>query len=188
MSNVAALTGGFSTPATDAAAAFRGVMNAMARPGTLETLTGGSGPAPLSPAAATVLLTLADATTPVFLGAAHDTEDMRTWLAFHTGAPIAGRSGAQFALGTWGDLAPLAEFSMGTPEYPDRSVTLIVECDTLSASGSTLRGPGIESEAHLSLPETEAFQTNHARFPLGFDTFFTAGDLVAGLPRSTEVS
>jgi alpha-D-ribose 1-methylphosphonate 5-triphosphate synthase subunit PhnH len=57
----------------------------------------------------------------------------------------------------------------------------------LVAEGARLTGPGIETEARLSLPEVAAFQANRARFPLGFDCFFTCGDRVAGLPRSTRV-
>ena len=34
---------------------------------------------------------------------------------------------------------------------------------------------------------SEAFRANRALFPLGFDTLFTCGDRLAGLPRSTIV-
>ena len=93
-----------------------------------------------------------------------------------------------FAVGDWDALMPLSGYPVGTPEYPDRSTTLIVECDELEADGATLRGPGIKSEATLSLPETRAFQSNRALFPLGLDFIFTCGDRLAALPRSTEVS
>lgn len=181
------LVGGFDTPATDAAHAFRAVMEAVARPGTILEISGGQGPAPLSPAAATVALTLLDDTTPVFLGAAHDTDDIRGWIAFHTGAPIVGRAVAQYALGTWRDLAPPADFPLGTPEYPDRSVTLIVEMDRLENTGAVLHGPGIRDRARLNLPDPEAHWRNRALFPLGFDCCFTAGSRLAALPRSTHV-
>ncbi|MEM6310499.1 MAG: phosphonate C-P lyase system protein PhnH [Pseudomonadota bacterium] len=187
MQATSTLTGGFKTPAMDAAHAFRAAMQAMARPGTLQTIHGGTGPAPISPAAACLLLTLCDATTNVFLGARHDTKDMRDWLAFHTGAPIVTRAEAQFALGTWGDLHPLADYSIGTPEYPDRSATLIVERDMLDTAGAKLRGPGIATTATLNLPDIDAFRANRALFPLGLDFYFTCGSTVAGLPRSTEV-
>ena len=36
-------------------------------------------------------------------------------------------------------------------------------------------------------PEIAAFQANRRRFPLGFDTYLTCGDRLAGLPRSTKV-
>ena len=182
-----ALTGGFANPPADAANAFRGLMEAMARPGTIRRIAGATPPAPLSAAAGTVLLTLCDSDTPVHLAGGADCDDMRSWLAFHTGAPLCGPQHCQFAVGTWEALLPLSDYPIGTPDYPDRSATLIVEVPALEANGATLRGPGIKDEARLSLPETAAFQHNAARFPLGLDFVFTCGDRVAALPRSSQV-
>jgi alpha-D-ribose 1-methylphosphonate 5-triphosphate synthase subunit PhnH len=162
-------------------------MTAMARPGEIYAVGGARAPAPLSVAAGVVLLTLCDPETPVFLGAGHDTPAVRQWIAFHTGAPIVPPERAMFAVGGWGDL-PLSGFPCGTAEYPDRSATLIVEVAALVATGHTLRGPGIEDVAHLSLPDTGAFQTNARLFPLGLDFIFTSGDRLAALPRTTKVS
>ncbi len=91
------------------------------------------------------------------------------WRAFGSG-----RGGA-VCLGQMGGVAAVGRFAIGLPDYPDRSVTLIVEMAELSAEGAVLRGPGIEREARLSLPEVAAFQDNRALFPLGFDCFFTCG-------------
>ncbi len=181
------LAGGFADPAIGAAHAFRGVMEAMGRPGTLQTITGAEPPAPLSTAAGAVLLTLCDTETPVYLAGHTDCEAVRAWLAFHTGAPLVGPSHAMFAIGTWDALAPLSAYPIGTSEYPDRSATLIVECPDLGANGARLTGPGINGSTSLSLPETSSFQANHALFPLGLDFIFTSGDRLAALPRSTEV-
>ncbi|MGR3490480.1 MAG: phosphonate C-P lyase system protein PhnH, partial [Shimia sp.] len=52
-----ALTGGFADPAREAAHAFRSVMEAMARPGTIRDIAGAAPPTPLSPAAGAVILT-----------------------------------------------------------------------------------------------------------------------------------
>ncbi len=183
-----ALAGGFDTPATQSAHAFRSVMEAMARPGAIQGIQGGAPPAPLSVAAGTVLLTLCDTDTPIYLAGKADHSDVRAWLAFHTGAPLTGPSHAMFAIGDWDALMPLSSYPIGTSEYPDRSTTLIVECAELEANGTTLRGPGINSKAMLSLPETRAFQDNRALFPLGLDFIFTCGDRLAALPRSTVVS
>ena len=183
-----ALSGGFREPAIQSAHAFRSVMEAMARPGTLLDITGAEPPAPLSPAAGSVLLTLCDAETPVYLAGAVDCSAVREWLAFHTGAPLAGPSNCMFAVGTWDALAPLSVYPVGTSDYPDRSATLIVECPKLHPSGATLTGPGIKDRAALSLPEVQAFQSNHALFPLGLDFIFTCGGRAAALPRTTEVS
>lgn len=182
------LEGGFASPATDAAHAFRGVMEAMARPGTIQTLTGARPPAPLSVAAGVALLTLCDTETPLYLAGNTDCDAVRAWVAFHTGAPLTGPEACMFALGTWDALGPLSTYPIGTSEYPDRSATLIVESTDLTTEGATLTGPGIRDTAALNLPETQAFQDNALLFPLGLDFLFTSGDRIAALPRSTKVS
>jgi alpha-D-ribose 1-methylphosphonate 5-triphosphate synthase subunit PhnH len=182
-----ALTGGFADAPRDAAHAFRAVMTAMARPGDIWTVYGAMPPAPLSVAAGVTILTLCDPETPLFLGASHDTPELRGWIAFHTGAPLVAADTAMFAVGLW-DSLPLEAFSLGTPQYPDRSATLIVEVPVLENSGAQMRGPGIEDSALLSLPDTKAFQDNAQHFPLGLDFFFTCGDRLAGLPRTTKVT
>lgn len=183
-----ALEGGFSDPARVAAAAFRSVMEVMARPGVIQPITGAQAPAPCSVGAATVLLTLCDTETPVYLAGAHDTPEMRSWLAFHTGAPISGPADCMFALGEWDALMPIGAYPVGTAEYPDRSATLVVEMPALEQAGATLRGPGIKETAALNLPEQDAFVQNRKQFPLGVDFIFAAGAQIAALPRSTEVS
>jgi alpha-D-ribose 1-methylphosphonate 5-triphosphate synthase subunit PhnH len=184
----AALTGGFARPGIEAARAFRVLLEAMARPGTIRQLAGAAPPPPLSPAAGAVLLTLCDAATPLFLAGAHDAPAVRRWIAFHTGAPVPADPGAAaFALGAWPALTPLDRFARGTPEYPDRSATLIVELERLAPEGARLTGPGIRTEARLNLPDPELLAANAAAFPLGLDFLFCAGDRVAALPRSTRV-
>lgn len=181
-----ALTGGFDDPARQSARAFRLALNALSRPGRIETVMGATAPAPLSTAAATLLLVLADRTTPLYLGASHDRADLRAWITFHTGAPLVEPKAARLALGTWESLKG-RDFPLGLPDYPDRSATLIVESPRLEAGGARLFGPGIETEARLSLPEIAAFQENRGLYPLGLDFFFTYGDRLAALPRSTQV-
>lgn len=185
--NVNALLGGFDDPAIQSARAFRALLQAMARPGTIWPVAGATPPAPLSVAAGVVLLTLTDGTTPVHLAGSADCAAVRDWISFHTGAPICPADTAMFAVGRWADLGPVDRFPVGLPDYPDRAVTLIVEVDDLTPQGARLTGPGIKDTARLSLPELAAFQANRALFPLGFDTYLTCGDQVAGLPRSTRV-
>ncbi len=180
-------SGGFQDPATEAARIFRHTLNAMARPGRVETISGILPPAPLSPAAGAVLLTLADRETVVHLAPSHNTAAVRDWLVFHTGAPFGTAAEADFAVGGWDGLQPVTAYKIGTSEYPDRSATLIVEMDQLAAEGTRLTGPGIETEAWLTLPEEDAFVRNRRHFPLGFDCFFTCGDRLAALPRSTHI-
>lgn len=181
------LSGGFTNPAVQSAAAFRSVMEATARPGNIETVMGATPPAPMSAAAGAVVLTLCDTDTPLYLAGDLDCDAVRKWVAFHTGAPIVGPSHCMFAIGRWDALGPCAQYQIGTSEYPDRAATLIVEMGDLTTTGATLAGPGIKSTATLSLPETAVFQENHAHFPLGLDFMFTCGDRIAALPRSIEV-
>lgn len=181
------LTGGFASYPTDSARAFRAILDALARPGTIRQLDGAAPPSPLSPAAGAVALALLDGTTPVHLAGDLDTHDLRDWLTFHTGAPLVTAAEASFAFGTWDTLLPLDRFAIGTPEYPDRAATLVIEMPNLRSDGAILQGPGIKGSAFLSLPATEPFIANRALFPLGFDTFLTCGHRIAGLPRSTIV-
>lgn len=182
-----ALLGGFAEAPVQSAHAFRASLEALARPGTLHSLTGAAPPSPLSVAAGVLILTLCDGTTPVYLAGAHDCAALRDWITFHTGAPLVAAEAAAFAIGSWEALQPVSSFAIGQPDYPDRSATLIVEMAALAATGTRLTGPGIKDAAHLNLPETAAFIANRALFPLGFDCFLTAGAQAAGLPRSTIV-
>lgn len=185
--NPAVLTGGFATPPLQSARAFRAILEAMARPGTIHRVEGAVPPEPLSTAAGVALLTLADATTPLHLAGAANCTAVRDWVTFHIGAPLVAAEDADFAVGTWAALHPVSRFRIGQPDYPDRSATLIVEVDRLTNHGASLTGPGIETATWLSLPETAAFVTNRRQFPLGFDCLFTFGNRLAGLPRSTRV-
>ncbi|NCQ23047.1 MAG: phosphonate C-P lyase system protein PhnH [Rhodobacteraceae bacterium CG17_big_fil_post_rev_8_21_14_2_50_63_15] len=182
-----ALDGGFADAPVAAARAFRAVMRAMARPGSIEQVAGARPPAPLSVATGVLLLTLCDPETPLYLAGDCDGVAVRDWISFHTGAPFVGRAQAAFALGGWEALAPLADYRVGTADYPDRSTTLIVETDLLEARGARLTGPGVAGQAALSLPEVAAFRANAARFPMGLDFVFACGNRLAALPRTTRV-
>ncbi|WP_170365274.1 phosphonate C-P lyase system protein PhnH [Ruegeria arenilitoris] len=179
--------GGFTDAPVQAAHAFRAAMTVMARPGELRQLVGATPPDGLSVAAGTLLLTLCDPDTGVYLARGADNPAIRQWLTFHTGAPLVPAAQADFAVGFWQDLVPLDQYRIGTPVYPDRSATLIVECDVLQKSGATLRGPGIRDTARLSVPDAAALQANSDLYPLGCDFFFTCGDTVAALPRSIRI-
>ncbi len=181
------LEGGFADPAVQAAGGFRDVMECMARPGRIAELAGARPPAPLSVAAGVALLLLCDADTPLHLAGEADCPEVRAWAAFHCGAPLVPAGDCAFALGTWDALAPLGRYPIGTPDYPDRSATLIVELPELVSGGTRLTGPGIAAEARLPLPGTAAFRANAAQFPLGLDFIFTSGTRLAALPRSTRI-
>jgi alpha-D-ribose 1-methylphosphonate 5-triphosphate synthase subunit PhnH len=178
-------------------AVFRAVMGAMARPGLIVALgVRFEPPAPLSAAATAILLTLADFETPVWLdGALSHGAGCTAFLRFHTGARIvADPASAAFALiGDPARMPPLSAFAQGTPDYPDRSATLILQVSDLKPEGWRLAGPGIKGETLFSAsPLSDGFprqlQDNHARFPLGLDLIFSGAGQVAALPRSTQVT
>jgi alpha-D-ribose 1-methylphosphonate 5-triphosphate synthase subunit PhnH len=181
------MSNGVDDPALQSAAGFRILMQAMARPGTIHTLTGAKPPAPLGIAAGTVMLLLADPTTPLYLAGPADCTPVRDWLRFYAGCPLGNRDTAALAFGRWSDLKALDRYPAGLPDYPDRSATLVVELDLLEARGPRLTGPGIRDHARLSLPDIAPFQANRALFPRGLDFIFTCEDRLACLPRSTFV-
>ncbi|MEL6219815.1 MAG: phosphonate C-P lyase system protein PhnH [Pseudomonadota bacterium] len=188
-----ALEGAFANPAQDAAAAFRCVLDAFARPGRVGEMRGAEPPEGVSPAAGAALLTLADAETALWLPERLVGSPVAEWLSFHTNAPLtADRKAAQFAVGCWEELGLLTGWSQGTPSYPDRSATLIVEVEALEGGPAlTLSGPGIPGSCSFAptLPPEAGLQlaANHRRFPLGLDLLFSAGTHVAALPRSTRI-
>jgi alpha-D-ribose 1-methylphosphonate 5-triphosphate synthase subunit PhnH len=151
------------------------------------TVAGAEPPPPLSMSVGVLLLTLADGTTPVHLAGGWDCPLVRDWVTFHCGAPLVFAQDAVFAVGDWAALQPVGRFAVGRVDYPDRAATLIIEIAALSNAGMRLTGPGIAQASLLSLPEVVAFQDNRALFPLGFDTFLTCGNRLAGLPRFTKV-
>jgi alpha-D-ribose 1-methylphosphonate 5-triphosphate synthase subunit PhnH len=188
-----ALQGGFADRPVQTAVAFRAALDALARPGRVHMLRGAEPPDGLSPAAGALLLTLADAETPLWLPERLRGGAVAEWLRFHTNAlQVTRRAEAMFAVGQWDELMPIEDWPAGEPAYPDRSATLIVEVAALEGGPVLeLSGPGIEETARLGpmLPDAAAaaLRRNAARFPLGLDFLFTAAGQVAGLPRSTRI-
>jgi len=179
----------------EAQAVFRTVMDAMARPGRVMALDAGfTPPVPLGPAAAAILLTLADFETPIWLDGSLSREpDVAEFLRFHTGARLAATlDAAAFALvADAANAPPLTAFAQGTPDYPDGSATVIFQVETLNAAGPwTFAGPGIDGEiafgaAPLPADFVDQLGDNRARFPLGVDMIFAARGTIAALPRSS---
>jgi alpha-D-ribose 1-methylphosphonate 5-triphosphate synthase subunit PhnH len=182
---------GFADPVADAQGAFRAVLEAMSRPGRVVRLPATPEvPAPLSPAAGAVLLTLADAETPLLLDAGAEAE---AWAVFHAGCPVVRDPGAAaFVLAT-GAPPSLDALDPGTDEEPERAATLILQVASLEeGAGWRLTGPGIEREHRLRVegaPEgfVAAWGAARARFPLGVDVILCAGDRVAALPRGVAI-
>jgi alpha-D-ribose 1-methylphosphonate 5-triphosphate synthase subunit PhnH len=182
---------GFADPVHEAQGTFRSVLDAMARPGSLhrigERLTP---PAPLDPATAAVLLTLADNETPLWLDASAGAA--RDWLAFHCGATIVtGIEQATFAVAL--RLPDLTALPAGSDEAPEASATLILQVAELGCGRAyRLNGPGLREPAVLAVRGLPAefvvvWQRNHALYPRGVDIILCAGTTLTALPRSVSV-
>jgi alpha-D-ribose 1-methylphosphonate 5-triphosphate synthase subunit PhnH len=189
---------GFTDAVLGAQTVFRGVMDAIARPGRVRQATGLSGaPKPLTPVAAAIALTLADYDTPVFLDAPlAASADVTAWLRFHTGAPVTDdTTRAAFAFVADPAAAPpFDEFAQGTAEYPDRSTTIVLQVETFSGGTPlVLTGPGIAESIRLSaapLPADFAARliANRVRFPRGVDLLLAGPEAVVALPRSVRAT
>jgi alpha-D-ribose 1-methylphosphonate 5-triphosphate synthase subunit PhnH len=193
---MAAVTPGFADSVVGAQKVFRAVMDAVARPGFPQSLAGvASAPAPLSPTAAAIALALTDYDTPIFLDAVlAAAPEVAAWLRFHTGAAVVAEP-ARAAFAFLADPAgapPFEAFAPGTPEYPDRSTTLVLQVESFAAGAClTLTGPGIAGSRSFSaapLPQDFAMRmrANRALFPRGVDLLLVTADQVAALPRSVR--
>ena len=192
-----ALARGLADPVFDSQRVFRGVMNALARPGCLSLLSGDlDPPPPLTLGLAAIALALCDQDTPLWLDAAlAQAPAVPGYLRFHTGAPVVTvPAAAAFALVADPAVCPpFSAFALGSQDYPDRSTTLALAVEELSTeSGFILEGPGIAGQTTLEvapLPANfaQAWADNRACFPRGIDLLFAARHTVAGLPRSTRI-
>jgi alpha-D-ribose 1-methylphosphonate 5-triphosphate synthase subunit PhnH len=192
------LDGGFSEPVLEAQTAFRAIMNALANPGTAQRLvTPHSIRSSISPELASVLLTLSDHDTSIWLDDVLRADArVLDFINFHASAPIVREPGrAAFAFATAASHLPrLDQFALGTQEYPDRSTTIVLTVDALSGGPELItRGPGIRDHGHISpigLPDDFAAQWggNRDLFPRGVDLLLVADGQVIGLPRTTRIS
>jgi alpha-D-ribose 1-methylphosphonate 5-triphosphate synthase subunit PhnH len=184
------LTPGFADPVTGAQSCFRAVLDAMARPGSLHRTVAIAPPAPLTNAAAALLLTLTDHETPLWLDP--DATPAQDWIAFHTGAPPQPLARATFAMAL--SLPDLTTLPTGTDEMPETSATVILQLPSLTTGRRyILEGPGLRHPTEIrltGLPENFAtlWQANHALFPRGIDLILCAGDHLMALPRSVTVT
>ena len=188
---------GFADPTAESQAAFRRIMDAVARPGTIQDLADApQAPTGLDRAAGAVALTLLDFETPVWLDPSLRGGPAEDWIRFHCSCPLTDAPAeAAFAIIT--DAAacpPLDSFNLGDAKYPDRSTTLVIQvADLAGGRRAVLSGPGIKTETAIAptgLPNGfwDQVQANSAQFQFGVDLLFVAGDRLTALPRSTRVT
>jgi alpha-D-ribose 1-methylphosphonate 5-triphosphate synthase subunit PhnH len=197
MTTVAELPAGFANKVLSAQSIFRSVMDAMARPGSIQRIASTAGaPAGMMRGAAAIALTLFDHDTPIWLdGRMSATADVARWLKFHTTAPVVADSSiASFALvGDPQSLPALDRFAFGSNEYPDRSTTLILQVESLTGGPIVeLQGPGINGTAALcaSIQPRDLFERlaiNAALFPRGIDVVLVHDDSIVAIPRTTRL-
>jgi alpha-D-ribose 1-methylphosphonate 5-triphosphate synthase subunit PhnH len=198
MTTFAELPAGFADKVLSAQSTFRSVMDAMARPGSVQRISAVSGtPATMMRGTAAIALTLFDHDTPIWLDEGMSaTSDAAKWLKFHTSAPvIADSSVSSFALiGDPQKLPALDRFAFGSNEYPDRSTTLILQVESLTEGPAfELRGPGIDGTAILraSIAPHDLFERlaiNVTLFPRGIDVVLVHDDAIVAIPRTTRVA
>jgi len=198
MTTVAELPAGFADKVLSAQTTFRSVMDAMARPGSVQRVTAVSGaPAGMMRGTAAIALTLFDHDTPVWLDAQmSETPDVAKWLKFHTSAPVISDSSiSSFAVvGDACALPSLDRLAFGTSEYPDRSTTMVLQVESLTQGAAfELRGPGIDGTAMLraTLQPADLFERlaiNVTLFPRGIDVLLVADDAIVAIPRTTRLA
>lgn len=186
---------GFADATHDAQAVFRAVLDALSRPGRLQTLDASDGlqaPAPLSRGLTALLLTLLDAETSLHLEGPLASDAAWMYARFHTGVQPTGREAADFVAVRAAD-AHFDLLRLGTDEAPQHGATLIVDTHTLAGSSLVLSGPGIEHTQRIGLCGlSEAFwqqriaQERH--FPRGVDLLIVCGSQLIAVPRSTRIT
>ncbi len=186
---------------------FRLLLDALARPGTLQRLPEPLAPPPAlpnatmpNPYAVAACLTLIDQET----GFAHacsgawlaPDQPLSRWMALRTNARLCPPSLADYVILHDAASAPLlTELKQGSLTFPERSATAFLCIAELSSPGATwnLRGPGINGTLTVGLPGVSAtllpaILATRAHFPLGVDLFCVdRSGLCLGLPRTTMI-
>ncbi len=193
------LQAGFSNPVSHAQQCFRHLLKLMSEPGLIhsfDALEAGLGD--IDSSAFSVLLTLVDNETQLWLAPSFRQDMIKKNLSFHCGCPITEASkDADFLLATGNELIP-EQCSVGTVVRPDTAATVIIQVNDISneeragANPLVLSGPGIPDQralfvAGLDRTWLEWLQVRHEHFPLGMDLVLCAGDKVCALPRSVRV-
>ena len=194
VSETTVVMAGFKDPIADAQTCFRGVLDAMAHPGRIVPLDPpAEHPDGINAPALSVLLTLADYTTPIWMG--REDPQIAAYLGFHSGAPLTPH--ADTATFAWlpAESRPidLTMFHPGDAEYPDRAATVLIDISGFEDGPPvSLSGPGIENEIHLAAAGLDAsfwaaMTANNASYPLGVDIILTGPAAIVAIPRSITI-
>lgn len=183
---------GFQDPIHDAQQTFRALLEALSRPGLSQTTAVLTPPERLAPSCAAAALTLLDLETAVWLQSSLPSA-VRDWLLFHTGCRFTeDLPAADFAvIDQSAQMPELAAFNWGSPEYPEASTSLLLQCEALTGGPAvSLQGPGIVDaiavDPVLPLSFWQQWQAMTANYPLGLDAWCCAERQVIGLPRTAR--
>jgi len=188
---------GLKDPVLGSQTIFRAMLEAFSRPGIPAHVPalGVEGPDALPQAVLTLLVSVCDHDTPIWLEEPLRASQLARWLAFHCSAPMTVdplQSSFAVLRGPSASSAMLDQFALGDVRYPERSTTVIFTCyDLTSGAPIALTGPGVEARLTIrpsGLPGDflAMAQANHEMFPRGVDILLVAGAQMIGLPRSTK--
>lgn len=175
--------------------AFRELLDAMARPGTIHTAA--SAEEDGRPAGVTLLEALLD--HEVSFAVVPPNAEVEGLVLRLTGSYLAGTRIADYILAEGdGIVAALEEASEGKPEYPDWGATVLAVVNTISAGPGQgarldLRGPGIQDTRSVwvdgfSADARATFAARNREVPLGVDVVLVARDgTFTCLPRYTVI-
>jgi alpha-D-ribose 1-methylphosphonate 5-triphosphate synthase subunit PhnH len=199
-------------PVFDAQEHYRLLLDAMARPGTINVLPRRplTPPAGLPTAAALVGFALLNSDI-TFYAEGKDAATLTRYLAVNTSARGVPKGDADFIFACGASPATLITgIKTGTLAYPEEGATLVAAVDAMAgevlglgpleghpagipALALTLKGPGVAGSktffvAGLSVALLEALLACNAEFPLGIDLVLAdPADRIACIPRSSKV-
>lgn len=185
---------GFTNPVLDSQAVYSTIMSAMSEPAKMFALKKYcDGPTSLFPTTAGIALTLFDNDTYILHASAQ--QDAQEWIRFHCGAPITqDENHADYAIvSQQTDSINFLSLSIGTPEFPERSTTVIFEVESFGSGRSfEARGPGIAGTTTFSVKGIhekwqEIVTNNEGLFPQGLDCILVSSESILCLPRTTRL-
>ncbi|TYT62700.1 phosphonate C-P lyase system protein PhnH [Natrialba swarupiae] len=173
-------------PVGDVRATFRALVDATARPGTIQST-------PTAPADRAVLATLVDHEVGLY------TEDDRVADALSSEGRLerAAVADADVVHVDGAGAVDLEAVSRGTLKEPSDGASIVYRVDALredpaaSRLGVAVSGPGVPSERTfgvdgLTADELAAFEELTVDFPRGVDVVLAADRAIVGLPRSVD--
>ena len=188
---------GFARPVFESQGTFRAILEAMSRPGSLVALpVQAEGPRGWSGGMASVVLTLCDMDTPVWLDPEAASDDAMRFLRFHCACPLTGlpKRAAFAVVMNHAAMPPLGAFALGSAEYPETSATVLLatDFDVDATRTISVTGPGVDGQGRLPLawlPErfVDAWGENAGLFPRGVDVILIGFSHIVGLPRTLRM-